>query len=185
MTRHLDAGTLKELTLTPMAASWSVTPPTFMPPGVRRVNVSLEYALDDPKFADINTLGRWPQVPARIDAAQNCGAFAGQKSTAVALKGFNEAELPSMTAWCGRARIESDVIRGDAHGRSSGTRGPVWAVLVPQRPCAAPTRITTPLTRFGREHCGPARLCAALKETRSEDRVYHGRCPHKFSAKKV
>jgi cyclic pyranopterin phosphate synthase len=65
--------------------------------GVRRVNVSLD-TLDEAKFAEITRWGRLPQVLRGIDAAQAAGMRV--KINAVALKGFNEAELPRMTDWC-------------------------------------------------------------------------------------
>jgi len=103
MTRHLDAGTLKELTLTTNGSQLERYAADLYAAGVRRVNVSLD-TLDDQKFADITRWGRLPQVLRGIDAAQNAGLRV--KINAVALKGFNEAELPSMTAWCADRGID-------------------------------------------------------------------------------
>ena len=61
------------------------------------MNISLD-TLDDAKFADITRWGRLPQVLRGVDAAQKAGLRV--KINAVALKGFNEDELPAMTAWC-------------------------------------------------------------------------------------
>ena len=97
MTRHLDSGALKELTLT--TNGWQlerVAQPLF-DAGVRRVNISAD-TLDADKFAQITRWGRLPQVLRGIDAAQNAGMRV--KLNAVALKGFNEDELLSMTEWC-------------------------------------------------------------------------------------
>jgi len=103
MTRHLDAGTLKELTLTTNGSQLERFAADLYAAGVRRVNVSLD-TLDDQKFADITRWGRLPQVLRGIDAAQAAGLHV--KINAVALKGFNESELPSMTAWCADRGID-------------------------------------------------------------------------------
>jgi cyclic pyranopterin phosphate synthase len=70
---------------------------------VRRVNVSLD-TLDEEKFAKVTRWGRLPQVLRGIDAAQKAGLRV--KINAVALKGFNEAELPAITRWCGARDID-------------------------------------------------------------------------------
>jgi cyclic pyranopterin phosphate synthase len=90
MTRHLDAGTLKELTLTTNGSQLSRFAAELYDAGVRRVNVSLD-TLDEAKFAEITRWGRLPQVLKGIDAAQAAGLRV--KINAVALKGFNEDEL--------------------------------------------------------------------------------------------
>jgi cyclic pyranopterin phosphate synthase len=97
MTRHLDAGTLKELTLTTNGSQLSRFAGELFDAGVRRVNVSLD-TLDEAKFAEITRWGRLPQVLKGIDAAQAAGLRV--KINAVALKGFNEDELYDLQAWC-------------------------------------------------------------------------------------
>lgn len=97
MTRHLDTGALKELTLTTNGSQLERFAGDLFEAGVRRVNVSLD-TLDDDKFAAITRWGRLPQVMRGIDAAQKAGLRI--KINAVALKGFNEAELPAITQWC-------------------------------------------------------------------------------------
>ncbi|MCV2890165.1 GTP 3',8-cyclase MoaA [Ruegeria aquimaris] len=97
MTRHLDSGALKELTLTTNGSQLERFADQLYAAGVRRVNVSLD-TLDDQKFADITRWGRLPQVLRGIDAAQRAGLRI--KINAVALKGFNEEELPRITEWC-------------------------------------------------------------------------------------
>ncbi|SFE65012.1 cyclic pyranopterin monophosphate synthase subunit MoaA [Sulfitobacter brevis] len=97
MTRHLEAGTLKELTLTTNGSQLERFADDLYAAGVRRVNISLD-TLDDQKFADITRWGRLPQVLRGIDAAQKAGLRV--KINAVALKGFNEDELPTITRWC-------------------------------------------------------------------------------------
>ncbi|QBF31315.1 GTP 3',8-cyclase MoaA [Thalassococcus sp. S3] len=97
MTRHLDSGALKELTLTTNGSQLEKYADQLWDAGVRRVNVSLD-TLDDDKFAAITRWGRLPQVMRGIDAAQKAGLRI--KINAVALKGFNEDELPRITEWC-------------------------------------------------------------------------------------
>ena len=97
MTRHLDAGALKELTLTTNGSQLARFATELKDAGVRRINVSLD-TLDEKKFADITRWGRLPQVLRGIDAAQSAGLRI--KINAVALKGFNEDELFKMVEWC-------------------------------------------------------------------------------------
>jgi cyclic pyranopterin phosphate synthase len=65
--------------------------------GIRRINVSLD-TLDTAKFAEVTRWGRLSQVLDGIEAAKAAGIRV--KINAVALKGFNEAELFSLTDWC-------------------------------------------------------------------------------------
>lgn len=97
MSRHLDSGDLRELTLTTNGSQLEKYAKDLVAAGVRRINVSLD-TLDEKKFADITRWGRLPQVLRGIDAAQAAGLRV--KINAVALKGFNEDELFSMLSWC-------------------------------------------------------------------------------------
>ena len=97
MSRHLEAGTLKELTLTTNGSQLERFATDLVAAGVRRVNVSLD-TLDEAKFAEITRWGRLPQVLKGIDAAQAAGLKV--KINAVALKGFNEDELFPLVDWC-------------------------------------------------------------------------------------
>lgn len=97
MTRHLDSGALRELTLTTNGSQLEKYAADLYAAGVRRVNVSLD-TLDEEKFARVTRWGRLPQVLRGIDAAQKAGLRV--KINAVALRGFNESELLSITQWC-------------------------------------------------------------------------------------
>ncbi|PYG34604.1 GTP 3',8-cyclase MoaA [Pelagimonas varians] len=97
MSRHLESGALKELTLTTNGSQLEKYAEGLYAAGVRRVNVSLD-TLDETKFADITRWGRLPQVLKGIDAAQKAGLRV--KINAVALKGFNDVELLTITKWC-------------------------------------------------------------------------------------
>ena len=97
MTRHLDSGALKELTVTTNGSQLARFADDLYAAGVRRINVSLD-TLDEDKFARVTRWGRLPQVLKGIDAAQKAGLRV--KINAVALKGFNEDELFTLTDWC-------------------------------------------------------------------------------------
>ncbi|MEQ9693666.1 GTP 3',8-cyclase MoaA [Shimia sp. SDUM112013] len=97
MSRHLESGRLRELTLTTNGSQLEKYADQLYAAGVRRVNISLD-TIDEAKFAEITRWGRLPQVLKGIDAAQKAGLRV--KINAVALKGFNEDELIPLTQWC-------------------------------------------------------------------------------------
>ena len=97
MSRHLDTGALQELTLTTNGSQLERFADNLYAAGMRRINVSLD-TLDDDKFARVTRWGRLPQVLKGLDAAQRAGLRV--KINAVALKGFNEDELFTITQWC-------------------------------------------------------------------------------------
>jgi len=97
MTRHLESGDLRELTLTTNGSQLARFADDLYAAGIRRVNISLD-TLDEKKFADITRWGRLPQVLKGIDAAQKAGLRV--KINTVALKGFNEDELFTLVQWC-------------------------------------------------------------------------------------
>ena len=97
--RHLQTGALKELTLTTNGSQLRKYANELAAFGVKRINVSLD-TLDTAKFAEITRWGRLFQVLDGIDAAKEAGLRV--KINAVALKGFNEDELFTLTDWCAR-----------------------------------------------------------------------------------
>jgi cyclic pyranopterin phosphate synthase len=97
MSRHLDSGALRELTLTTNGSQLERFATDLYAAGVRRINVSLD-TLDEDKFARVTRWGRLPQVLRGIDAAQAAGMRV--KINTVALKGFNEDELFPLLDWC-------------------------------------------------------------------------------------
>ena len=97
MSRHLDSGALKELTLTTNGSQLTRFADELAASGVRRINVSLD-TLDPDKFAQITRWGRLNQVLEGIEAAKSVGLKV--KINAVALKGFNEDELFPLLDWC-------------------------------------------------------------------------------------
>ncbi|MEM7753779.1 MAG: radical SAM protein, partial [Pseudomonadota bacterium] len=103
MTRHLDSGALKELTVTTNGSQLARFADDLAAAGVRRINVSLD-TLDEDKFARVTRWGRLPQVLKGIEAAQKAGLRV--KINTVALKGFNEDELFTLTTWCAERDID-------------------------------------------------------------------------------
>jgi cyclic pyranopterin phosphate synthase len=99
MSRHLDSGALRELTVTTNGSQLAKYAAQLAACGVKRINVSLD-TLDPAKFAQITRWGRLPQVLEGIDAARAAGLQV--KINAVALKGVNEDELFTMADWCAR-----------------------------------------------------------------------------------
>ncbi|MCA0205703.1 MAG: GTP 3',8-cyclase MoaA [Proteobacteria bacterium] len=97
MSRHLETGALRELTLTTNGSQLTKFAQPLADLGVKRINVSLD-TLDDAKFATITRWGRLPQVLSGIEAARAAGLRV--KINVVALKGFNEDELFPIVDWC-------------------------------------------------------------------------------------
>jgi len=96
LSRHLESGALEELTITTNGSQLSRFAAELADCGVRRINVSLD-TLDPEKFHAITRWGHLGKVLAGIDAALAAGIRV--KLNAVALKGFNDAEIPEMLRW--------------------------------------------------------------------------------------
>lgn len=107
MSRHLETGALRELTLTTNGSQLEKYADQLAACGVKRINVSLD-TLDEEKFARITRWGRLPQVLRGIDAAQAAGMRV--KINAVALKGFNEDELFTLTDWAAARDVDMTFI---------------------------------------------------------------------------
>ena len=119
MSRHLDSGALKELTLTTNGSQLARFAPELADCGVRRINVSLD-TLDPAKFAEITRWGRLPQVLEGIRAATAAGLRV--KINAVALKGFNEDELFPLVNWCASEGHDLTFIEVMPMGEMEGDR---------------------------------------------------------------
>jgi GTP 3',8-cyclase len=96
LSRHLETGALNELTLTTNGSQLARFADELRDCGVRRINVSLD-TLDAAKFRAITRWGDLDKVLAGIEAARAAGLAV--KINAVALKGMNEEEIPSLTEW--------------------------------------------------------------------------------------
>ncbi|VVT19762.1 GTP 3',8-cyclase [Rhizobium sp. EC-SD404] len=107
LSRHLKSGALEELTLTTNGSQLSRFAAELAECGVRRINVSLD-TLDPDKFRQITRWGELSRVLEGIEAAQAAGIHV--KINAVALKGFNDAEIPEMIRWCHAKGMDMTVI---------------------------------------------------------------------------
>ena len=97
MSRQLESGALRELTLTTNGSQLARHAAELASCGVRRINVSLD-TLDPDRFARVTRWGRLPQVMEGIAAAKAAGMKV--KINTVALKGFNEDEVFTLAEWC-------------------------------------------------------------------------------------
>jgi cyclic pyranopterin phosphate synthase len=96
LSRHLESGALKELTLTTNGSQLEKYAAELKDCGVQRINVSID-TLDPDKFRAITRWGDLGKVLAGVDAAQKAGLKI--KINAVALKGVNEDEIGDLVAW--------------------------------------------------------------------------------------
>ncbi|MBO6902816.1 MAG: GTP 3',8-cyclase MoaA [Rhizobiaceae bacterium] len=96
LSRHLDSGALDELTLTTNGSQLARHAAELADCGVKRVNVSLD-TLDPAKFREITRWGDLDKVLRGIDAARAAGIRI--KINAVALKNFNDREIPELMRW--------------------------------------------------------------------------------------
>jgi cyclic pyranopterin phosphate synthase len=90
---HIGTGALDELTLTTNGSQLAKFAAELADCGVRRINVSLD-TLDPQKFREITRWGDIDRVMEGLDAAQAAGIKV--KLNAVALKDFNETEIPEL-----------------------------------------------------------------------------------------
>jgi cyclic pyranopterin phosphate synthase len=104
---HLKSGALDELTLTTNGSQLARFAGELADAGVRRINVSLD-TLDPAKFRQITRWGDLAKVMAGIDAAQAAGLKI--KINAVALKDFNDVEIPSLMRWAHGRGMDLTVI---------------------------------------------------------------------------
>jgi GTP 3',8-cyclase len=107
LSRHLAAGTLDELTLTTNGSQLEKYAGELVAHGVKRINVSLD-TLDADKFREITRWGDLDKVLAGIAAAQAAGLRV--KINAVALKGVNEDEIPTLVEWAHGRGMDLTVI---------------------------------------------------------------------------
>ena len=96
LSAHLETGALEELTLTTNGSQLHRFAQPLADFGVKRINVSLD-TLNADKFAKVTRWGKLEQVLDGIDHALN--ASLKVKINAVALKNFNEHEIPAMMQW--------------------------------------------------------------------------------------
>jgi cyclic pyranopterin phosphate synthase len=107
LSRHLDGGALKELTLTTNGSQLARFAKELAGYGIKRINVSLD-TLDADKFKALTRWGDLNKVLAGIDAAQEAGIHI--KINAVALKGDNEDEIPMLMEWAHKRGMDLALI---------------------------------------------------------------------------
>ena len=117
--RHLEAGALKELTLTTNGSQLARFASELAQCGVKRVNVSLD-TLDAEKFRKITRWGDLAKVIGGIDAAQAAGLKI--KINVVALRGVNEHEISELISWAHGRGMDITLIETMPMGDIDGDR---------------------------------------------------------------
>jgi cyclic pyranopterin phosphate synthase len=107
LSRHLQSGALHELTITTNGSQLQKYAAELVDCGVKRINVSLD-TRDDDKFRAITRWGSLDKVLGGIDAARAAGLKV--KINVVALRGFNEDEIPELVAWAHGEGMEITLI---------------------------------------------------------------------------
>ena len=103
LSRHLQTGALRELTLTTNGSRLAQHAAELAACGVRRVNVSID-TLDPDKFRAITRRGDLATVLGGIAAAQASGLAV--KLNVVALKGVNDAEIYDLVSFAHERGME-------------------------------------------------------------------------------
>ena len=119
LSRHLKSGALDELTLTTNGSQLAKYARELAQHGVKRINVSVD-TLDEKKFREITRWGELSKVLEGVKAAQDAGIHV--KINAVALKGVNEHEIPSMVRWCHEQNTDLTLIETMPLGDIDGDR---------------------------------------------------------------
>ena len=114
LSRHLESGALKELTLTTNGSQLEKYASELKATASDRINVSLD-TLDPDKFSAITRWGDLGKVLAGIEAAQTAGLQI--KINTVALKGVNEDEIARPARMGARTRHGSHRDRSHAARR--------------------------------------------------------------------
>ena len=97
LSRHLESGSLSELTLTTNGSQLKTMAGDLVNAGVKRINVSLD-SLKEDRFHEITRWGRFNQVMDGIETALAAGLKL--KLNVVALKGVNDDEYDDMIRFC-------------------------------------------------------------------------------------
>src|SRR3989440_5540697 len=109
LSRHLDTGALKELTLTTNGSQLARFAGELRDCGVRRINVSLD-TLDPAKFRAITRWGDLDKVLAGIEAARAAGPPG--EINAGGVKNLKEDEIPPLVGLRDGDRIALSMIEG-------------------------------------------------------------------------
>lgn len=152
--REVKCGRLGELTLTTNGTQLSRFASALADNGVRRINVSLD-TIDPDKFAEITRRGRLGQVLKGIEDARAAGLRV--KINTMALRGFNDAEIPELVDWALERRCDVSFIEVMPMGEvgADDRLGQYWPLgevraMLEQRLTLSDTSFSTG---------GPARYC--------------------------
>ncbi|MDP3803233.1 MAG: GTP 3',8-cyclase MoaA [Brevundimonas sp.] len=158
LSRHLDGGRLKELTLTTNGARLAHHAEALARYGVKRINVSID-TLDPDDYRRITRGGNLADVLEGVEAA--LGAGLKVKINTVALKGDNAHALPGMIAWAHGRGMDLTLIETMPLGQIEADRTDQYLPL--SRVRAALERDWT-LRPLAQRTGGPARY-ARVEET--------------------
>ncbi|MFM2279277.1 MAG: hypothetical protein RLZZ444_1508 [Pseudomonadota bacterium] len=103
----IGPGGLEELTLTTNGSQLAKYAAELADCGVRRINVSID-TLDPDKFRAITRIGDLAKVLEGVDEAQKAGLSI--KINAVALRDFNDREIPDIMTWAHGRGMDMTVI---------------------------------------------------------------------------
>jgi GTP 3',8-cyclase len=156
--RHLETGALDELTLTTNGSQLARHAEELYDCGVRRINVSLD-TLDPEKFRAVTRWGDFSKVMEGIEAAQKAGLKI--KLNAVALKDFNEHEIPEMIRFAHARGMELTLIETMPLGETGEDRTEQYLPLSKVR---ADLERQFTLTDIAKRTGGPARY-VSIAET--------------------
>ncbi len=149
--RHIETGALEELTLTTNGSQLARHAAELADCGVRRINVSLD-TLDPDKFRTITRWGDLSKVMEGIGAARKAGLHV--KINAVALKDFNDREIPGMLRWAHGLGMDMTLIETMPMGEIEKDRTEQYLPLSQVR---AGLEETFTLNDIGFQTGGPAR----------------------------
>ena len=158
LSRHLQTGDLKELTLTTNGSQLPKYTAELVDLGVKRINVSLD-SLDADKFRHITRWGDLDKVKEGLAAAKKAGLAI--KINTVALSNFNEDEIETIIRWCGDEGFDMTLIETMPLGDIGGDRVEQYLPLSDVR---KKLEETFTLTDIPYKTGGPARY-VEVKET--------------------
>jgi GTP 3',8-cyclase len=147
----VKSGALEELTLTTNGSQLARFAQELYDCGVRRINVSID-TLDAKKFKEITRWGDLAKVMEGIDAALLAGLKI--KLNAVALKGFNETEIPELIHFAHARGMDLTVIETMPMGEIDEDRTDRY---LPLSKVKADLEQQFTLTDIGYKTGGPAR----------------------------
>lgn len=126
---RINTGELDEVTLTTNGTQLPNMANDLYRAGVRRINVSLD-TLDKDQFKTISRRDRLDTVLDGIEAAKSAGLQV--KINTVAMKGFNEDEIPELVDWATSQNFDITLIEtmpmGDIEGNREDSYLPLTAV---------------------------------------------------------